>query len=154
MTAAAAGLIGQLVVGPVEAGMTRCGHPVLHPFDELVGGHAQVTERHDVQQPVVPVTGQQGGDVTAHGGLHHRVGGDVRLGGRPAFDFAKSRRHRLAVVTFILGVAAFIGYYFFAAQHILHEPVVAAGLHAMPSDSSTGSSCGPCSTSSDFSPTA
>jgi AAT family amino acid transporter len=34
-----------------------------------------------------------------------------------------------AVVTFILGVATFIGYYFFAAQHILHEPVVAAGLH-------------------------
>lgn len=34
-----------------------------------------------------------------------------------------------AAVTLTLGVATFVVYYFFAAQHILHEPVVAAGLH-------------------------
>ena len=33
------------------------------------------------------------------------------------------------LLTLALGVATFIGYYFFAAQHILHEPVVAASLH-------------------------
>ena len=33
------------------------------------------------------------------------------------------------LVTFTLGVATFLGYYYFAAEHILHEPVVAGVLH-------------------------
>ena len=33
------------------------------------------------------------------------------------------------LVTFALGVATFLGYYYFAAEHILHEPVVAGALH-------------------------
>lgn len=34
-----------------------------------------------------------------------------------------------ALVTFALGIATFLGYYYFAAEHILHEPVVAGALH-------------------------
>ena len=33
------------------------------------------------------------------------------------------------VITFVLGVATFVAYYFFLAQHLLHEPVVAGTAH-------------------------
>lgn len=34
-----------------------------------------------------------------------------------------------ALVTFALGIATFLGYYYFAAEHVLHEPAVAGALH-------------------------
>ncbi|MBO1266687.1 hypothetical protein [Arthrobacter cavernae] len=51
------------------------------------------------------------------------------FGNKPTGFGAAANLTVRTLVTFTLGIATFLGYYYFAAEHILHEPMVAGALY-------------------------
>ena len=74
-------------------------HPGADGGVEFIAGHPGMGQRHDVQQAVMMLSGEQRRHVAGEQRLDHRVGGERRLGGRTTPDFVKGigrlERHRV-----------------------------------------------------------
>ena len=72
------GLIGELVVRPVEAGCLA-SRATTHPGAELFGRDPRMGQGHDAQEAVVVRPRQQFCEVTPKDSLDHRIRGEPRL---------------------------------------------------------------------------
>jgi len=92
------GLVGELVVGPVEPRMLRRSQPLAHTVGEFTGRQAGAGQGHDAENAPV-VVGKQGGQVAGQGGLHRGVILPGRILRQAAFQFVQGEieleRHRI-----------------------------------------------------------
>ena len=92
------GLVGELVVGAVEARVLRGGEPRAHAVGELDRGHAGAGQFDDPEEALV-VVGKQGGKVAGESGLDGRIIFPLRFLGQSAFEFVQREgqleRHRI-----------------------------------------------------------
>ena len=86
-------LIGELVVGLVEARVFGGSEPRLHSGVELLGRHPDMGEGKDPHQAVVMWPFEEFGDVASKGRLHHGVGGELGLVRRASLELVKDERH-------------------------------------------------------------
>ena len=82
------GLVGELVVGAVEARVLGRGEPDADAVGKVFGGHARAGEVDDVEDAFV-VVGEERGEVAGEGGLHHRIVFPCGFVGQAAFQFVE-----------------------------------------------------------------